>query len=201
MRTKDQNLAAMEPSHYRFGYNGGDTSYSERWMYCPAREPDDKLDQNYGVNYPNVFSYAHMDQWDAWDTHWFEGSAKLAKVPSQVYLAADARVGPGFTYDGKTEILHPNSPASTGAGWGSLNYDYDKDGVADSIVTELFGIGPYNGLWPAHGAPSSTVKVGGQRKACNFLFADGAVRLVTIREWATSPIMWGSGFVNPPPYK
>lgn len=195
MKTKDKSLGDKEASYYRFGYNGTD-GRSDRWMYCPAREPDPKLDQNYGVNYPNIFSYAHLDQWDVWGTHWYEGSAKLAKVPARVYLAADARVGPGFTYDGKTEILHPN----TDAGWGSLNYDYDKDGIVDSIVTELFGIGPYNGIWPAHGGPGR-VKAGGQRRAANFLFADGSVRLVTIAEWAQTPSMWGSGVSNPPPYK
>jgi len=145
-------------------------------MACPAREPHSKFDQTYGVNYIAVFSYYYPDPppggWNSADN----GSARLSKIPARVFLAADARTLYG---NGASAVPNPKCSGS----W-TLDYDYDKDGVKDTAIGELFGgVGPYNGLWPIH-----------PNKQLNFLFADGSVKTMKIASWARNEgDMWGRG--------
>jgi prepilin-type N-terminal cleavage/methylation domain-containing protein/prepilin-type processing-associated H-X9-DG protein len=166
----------------RFGYNGFNPVH-DRFMPCPAREPDQFFDQTYGVNYINVFSHHWIGPEFAgfWKEE-YNGSARLNKVPAYVFLAADVRNLYnliGSSKGGRTEILNPAASGS----W-ALTYDYDKDGVLDTAVGELFaGVGPYNGLAAIHG-----------KRMVNFLFADGAVKLLRISQWARNEGgMWGKG--------
>jgi prepilin-type N-terminal cleavage/methylation domain-containing protein/prepilin-type processing-associated H-X9-DG protein len=182
---------AKDKSQYRFGYNGVDTSVFERFMPCPAREPHVRHDQSYGVNYTGVFSYwvdarNHPPGSSLGDPA-FYGSARLSKVPAYVWVAADLKTNVGTVPGGRTEILNPENSS-----W-ALNFDYDKDGVIDSCVNELFSIGPYNGVFPVHGGKGQlSNKNFGMGRYANFLFADGSVRLLHISQWAKNEgRMWG----------
>ena len=170
----------------RFGYIGPEyvadgVSYSA-FMPCPSREPDTEhdltfYDQTYGVVYPTVFSY-YWPHDPTWQPE-YEGSAKLEKIESSVYIVADGKNGYGLTRPGSSAIPNPLTSGS----W-ALYYDWDRDGINDSAAGELFGfgVGPYNGLEPVH------------TRATNSLFADGAVLRINIASWARNEGgLWGKG--------
>lgn len=152
-----------------FGYIGTYPAISG-YMPCPSRQPTGLFELCYSVNYYEIFSWLNY----APVQPPYGGSAKLSKVPSTVFLAADGR---HIRLDGRAMILHPKDQGS----W-ALTQDYDQDGIDDSSPSELAGTGPYNGLWPVHS------------KRANFLYADGSVKLQHINEWAKNDgNMWGDG--------
>lgn len=152
-----------------FGYIGTYAAV-KGFMPCPSRQSTGLLELCYSVNYYEIFSFVNVSGIDPP----FAGSAKLTKIPGNVFLAADGR---HVRLDGRAPILHPKDQGS----W-ALTQDYDLDGVDDSSPSEILATGPYNGLWPGH------------NRSANFLFADGSCRLLHVNEWAKNDGgMWGDG--------
>lgn len=114
----------------------------------------------YGVNYPYVMGY--------------DASAVLAKVPNQVYVAADLWTGYPSNY-------YNTIPNPGVVGFWNFNQDWDGDGLNDSNTGEIPVEGPYNGCAMVH------------RGGANFLFSDGHVTWVSIRDFVTNKDgIWGA---------
>jgi prepilin-type processing-associated H-X9-DG protein len=109
------------------------------FLPCPVpRPPSDKVDARfpgrpdawtYGANYPAVFGHYMAS---AANEEFWNGSAKLARVPRNVFLLADTKLW---------TVSHPDGSN----GW-NLAHDTDGDGQADSSF-----IAQYQGFVPAHG--------------------------------------------------
>lgn len=171
------------PIAARLGEPSGASFGTGRYNSCPGFETDGTkwMSVSYGLNYPGVFAWLSIQ--DPMRNVTYDGSALLRKVPADVFLACDAKTD--WNENGTT-VLNPNN-----ANW-PLNVDSDGDGVLDSNSGELFSptsssdptpIGiQYNGFAPRH--------MGGG----NFVFADGSVRWISVREWATNADgLWGAG--------
>lgn len=173
------------------GYSGYvidmDDQFGRTYCRCPSHKwKEPPLNPwSYGVNYPNIMSFRSAQRND----RNYSGGAKLSKVPSGVFLAADMK-----NYaTSSTSILHPE--AHSGGEWmiqGERGTDTDGDGVQDSNVKQIrgaewspplmnMGVGFYNGFDPRHGG------------AGNFVFADTSVRAVKAKDWAlNADDIWGA---------
>ena len=184
-----------KPWRFRFGWNGPTGSgwgSDQVFMPCPsndlALESDiglgrkqtpggvDRTPLNYGINYFSIVGY-YMPP----PRHpAFDGSARIEKIDSGVFVAADAKADCGtYRCQGGTcsEIYNPNNSGS----WG-LSIDVDMDGIPDSTTAVIQGCTAYNGFNPVH------------KKSGNFLFQDGSVHRVQTRDWAQNLNgMWGKG--------
>src|SRR5690606_31664715 len=124
----------------------------------------------YGANYPNVFRYA------TGFAPFPPGSAKLDRVPPNVFLLADADVrdwGAGFVYNYMAILLYPGP-----GGW-PFDMDWDGDGRDDTRASELNYHGPYNGWAPVH------------LRGGNFVFADMSAKTRSIPEFLDDLSIWG----------
>ena len=173
---------------WRFGNIGRDDvnkEYDFTWMPCPAQKRGFVFlgcgknwtavrEQTYNVNYPAVFGF----QWDPstpkglWTA--FNGSAMLDEVSGEAYLLSD-----GATSYGNRNTTQNLNPGAYGP-W-ALDLDTDFDGVPDTSASEFFGCSPrHNHHDFLH------------HKTANFLFADGSVRRVSVKDWAQNiGGMWG----------
>ena len=195
----------------RFGYNGprekgsfGNSVGAVGYMYCPSKpraEPPapgaspptySYMPQTYGINYTTIFAYqAPLEAITNPNVDYhFTGSARIEKIPPQVYMVADYSSGCGWYRCASgtcTEIYNPLAGS-----WG-FNFDSDNDGVLDSIAPGIFlGCGTYNGFNPLH------------NKTADTLFADGAVLRTNRAKWAQNEGgIWGDGkFTGVPcPYR
>ena len=93
-------------------YIGGSSDKQTGWNYlvCPSRPSKDYQGYSYAVNYPFIIGYPANTGYGQ------KGSAKLSKVPSQVFVVADSRM---------TVVYHPQ--------WWWFNADWDNDGVLDTM--------------------------------------------------------------------
>lgn len=170
------------------GYSGYVIDKNDQFgrTYCVC--PSFKWKHNYwsyGVNYPTVISYYSAERNDLN----YSGGAKLSKLPSGVFLAADIKM-----YDNNNSgILHPQ--AQPQHAWG-LDTDTDRDGVKDSASSQIVGairtpptmnngVGFYNGFAPRHSGSG------------NFVFADTSVHAVKVKDWALNANgMWGAADIR-----
>jgi prepilin-type N-terminal cleavage/methylation domain-containing protein/prepilin-type processing-associated H-X9-DG protein len=148
-------------------------------MKCPNYSTDAVNKMSYGVNYPGVMAYRTEPAAILSPTvsPLYTEGARLPKVPSYVFLVADAET----LYSFQNVIGNPSAP------YWPLNIDTDGDGVKDSSTGEIMppsGLGRYNGFAPRH------------NKGGNFLFKDGSVRWYSRAEWAKNKDkMWGNGSI------
>ena len=173
-----------------FGYVGPDANM--RFMPCPSREPDIRYYATYGINYVTAFAFSGPNP-PGYGPQFFNGSAKLGKLPAKLFLAADCRNAYGGM---RTEIL----PPAAFSAW-NINYDWDRDGIRDSnrneseggnwaVAGSFPGVGPYNAVNFLH-----------SRRA-NFLYADGSVRTLSIKQWANNADgLWGPDYPASGKYK
>jgi len=174
---------------WRFGYIG--PIESRVFMPCPSQTAgpvvhpivgqQGERDQTYNVHYPSVFGFLWPERPKGVHTA-FAGSARLEKIPAEVYLVVDGGfMGTG----GRGHVYNPG-----GSGSWALTVDADFDGVSDSHSGIFVGYPPFNHIDPVH------------NKTANFLFADGSVRRMQIRDWAQNLNgMWGAGLPNDDQYK
>ena len=195
----------------RFGYNGPQEvgSYENQvgaagYMVCPSKpraEPPPPgvaphtyvyMPQTYGVNYTTIFAYrAPLDAVaDPNVDYGYVGSARIEKIPPNVYMVADYSAGCGGYRCASgtcTEIYNPLAGS-----WG-FNWDIDNDGILDSRAPYvLWGCGSYNGFNPLH------------NKTADTLFADGSVLRIHRAKWAQNEgRIWGDGrgTGKPNPYR
>lgn len=121
---------------------------------------------SYGVNFPGVFAWASIPAPIAADVN-LSGGARLANVPSNVFLAADI-LNP--VEEPSSAVFHP--------GLFPLTDDLDADGTVDSN----FALFRYNGFDPRHGV-----------KGGDMVFADLSTRVVTLADWMSDQSgMWGA---------
>ena len=159
----------------RFGYNGT-VAGTKPIMPCPSRQRDSFYNMTYGVWYTTIFAYYDGTQ-PISNVSYYQGSAKLWRIPPHVMMAADCKSEYG---SGRTEMQNPYANSS----WllSPSGTDTDGDGVKDTAPGEQ----QYNGLNPIHGG------------GANILFADGSARRVTIKDWALNKDgMWGEGYADP----
>ena len=128
------------------------------WNYlvCPTRPSKEYGVYTYGVNYPYIMGYPASAGYGQ------KGSAKLNKVPSEVFVIADAR---------EYVVYHPQ--------WWWFGTDRDGDGVLDTFND------PSMQNYNAFGG-------GVHRQGANCLFADGRVRYIRTIDWVTNKNgIWG----------
>ena len=125
----------------------------------------------YGVVYPTIFAFGakNMDYTTLprVSQPYYDGSAKIEKVPPNVYIAPDLKSAYG---PNRSEILNPG-----GSGSWRLDFDTDGDSVDDSNVGYCFSSGlalQYAMFVPRH------------NRTGQLLFMDGSVQRMPISEWA-----------------
>lgn len=142
------------------------------YLRCPSagKEPNATY-CSYAPNYRYVFFVQALEK-ERLNT--YPGSMRLNQVPASAFLFGDS----GWdSASGSQSIIY--SPM-----WWTLDKDTDGDGIKDS--NSAIGGGSYNWVNPRHG------------KAANFVFADGSVRRVTIKQWITNDNkIWGPDLANP----
>lgn len=142
--------------------------FGNEMMRCPSASDDTVW--TYGANYPNVFRYA--TGFAPFPTD----SANLNRVPSNVFLLADASVkdwGAGFVYNYMAVLLYPGPE-----GW-LFDMDWDGDGRNDTRSSELIYQGPYNGWAPSH------------LRSGNFVFADMSGKALSVENFLDDLTIWG----------
>jgi len=164
---------------HRFGYNGPDATL--RFLPCPSRQADSFFIQTYGVVYPTIFAFQIPPSAPGSSASTFNGSAKLDRIPSSAYIAADGQNWYGHR---ASAIINPDASIP----WG-LDTDTDGDGIDDTSWEEWLhypqpggGTGLHNGFHPVH------------NRAGNCLFPDGAVKRFGLVDWALNKGgFWGVG--------
>jgi hypothetical protein len=141
---------------------------------CPSnRQTLNENPYSYGANYPSVFaSYSKSNLWN----YCFAGSAKLLKVPINVYMGADSALSASLNGLDSVSIFSPYNWAFT--------KDWDHDGILDGDRR----VGPYNGFNPLH------------RGSANCFFSDLHVSRVPKVDFVKNKSnMWGTqnGFYRP----
>ncbi len=169
-------------------YAGGDDTdgdtdgdgFGQDFARCSGM--DDDAYRTYGANYPTVFAFDSADRLggSVEPDRYLQATSQLEFVPLNVFLIADAHNkdwGIGYDYNTGGAIQNPHPIF----GW-SYDDDWDGDGEDDSHVTEMSGMGPYNGWGPVH------LDTG------NLLFADSSARSITIKEFVdpdNNEEIWG----------
>ena len=132
---------------------GMDSADWEHTWRCPAANKDDSPEYSYGMNYPNVLAYD------------FQGSSrKMDRIPFETFIITDSCAN--WIY--------------TPSGW-PLDSDWDGDGMNDTYIAFMGGLGYYNNFRPRH------------RFGANFLFSDWSVTYRTMKQWCENDRqIWGT---------
>ena len=126
--------------------------FGRDYLRCPSGSRNAAV-RTYSVNYPCVFGYVKL---------WSSGSARITRLPSNVYLVADAS---------KDDVIY--RPGFAGL-WTFLS-DSDVDGINDTNAN-----GYCNSFNPIHS------------RGANCLFGDMHVGWVDIKNWLSNTNgIWG----------
>ncbi len=153
--------------------------FGRTYLRCPSSPPNQYY-LTYGAYYAIIMAYPENDPFLPGQP----AGAVLSKIPPNVFMVSDCGAqdwGGGWNYNDWGRIFAP-TPTGAVYGW-QLNYDYDGDGVMDSfndLGSFWSAYGPYNALNPVH------------QHGANFLFSDGRVKWITVRDWALNKDdLWG----------
>jgi prepilin-type N-terminal cleavage/methylation domain-containing protein/prepilin-type processing-associated H-X9-DG protein len=157
--------------------------FGHTYLRCPSQEED--CIGTYGVNYTGQGPTASFGVWGWSSSPSIEFGRRMEDVWLGAFLAADhhGRIwGTGYHHNRSPSVYTP-------ASWG-LTMDWDGDGLLDSFEhaqwtgAAAHNYGPYNAIgFLAH-----------FRQQANFVFTDGHVETLTVRDWATNRAntgLWG----------
>ncbi|MAE63444.1 MAG: hypothetical protein CMJ18_04160 [Phycisphaeraceae bacterium] len=135
--------------------------FGRDYMRCPTQQPD--CYATYGGNYLGK-AYGYRDGYGL-------VAGRLNDMQSNWGITSDS-ANRDWSGLGHTNVRFVILNHVAHGAW-NLDNDWDGDGILDSRDSEWLGFGPYNGWGPFHLGNTG-----------NWLFADGHVDPVRIRDWA-----------------
>ncbi len=164
-----------------FGKQNGQVGDVGGYLSCPSRKKNQRYTQSYGVSYPTIFAFEMEKGYSIPQggnaTHIFNGSAKLSRIPSNVWMISDAKTA--YYASKSCQIYNPVCQNQY------LTADTDGDRIPDTS-------GPMAKSYPYTGVNYNGIDPIHPNKSANMVFADGSVSRIDILDWIQNKGgMWG----------